>query len=149
MDHLLLFYPFSVRVGNTIKNILGFATNWQAESINDTWKLWWVWASPKKCKRLPPLINWGIWLSQNNEIFQDKSSSQDRVSAHVIFIFSLLLDSKFVHIPRNIIVEEINRSFPYAYFDAASLLGNECGGIYSLSTRKSLLQPLEWIGQRI
>ena len=69
-----------------------------------------------------------MWIARNKSIFQDKLSSSDRVATHVIVIFSLLPPLDSAHDPRNILVEVIDTSSPWAYFNGASLTIGDCGG---------------------
>ena len=94
---------------------------------------WWDNVPDKTLQNLPHLICWGVWIMRNKATFQDIISSPNILAAAQLSIYFSIPNLEKEPVPHIIIAEEIDHSFPWAYFDGASDGNNACGwGIGSL-----------------
>ena len=70
---------------------------------------------------------WGVWISQNQAIFQDKSSSPKVTANKGLDILSYFPQTKDAPSVRIIIVEKVDYTMPWDFLDGASQ-NLACGG---------------------
>ena len=100
---------------------LSLNLRWKGPSCKESWKSQWDNATPKKLKKLTPIICMGIFLARNKEIFQERPKTPDKVGTQVIVANDSIPHDVVNPKTRNIIIEEADHSFPGGYFDGETM----------------------------
>ena len=88
--------------------------------MEEAWK---EWSSPPQTTQLRALLlihMWGIWLARNRVIFLEKATSPEEVAKKGLDILSYFPQTKNNPSPRIIVLEQLNKNIPWAFFDGAS-----------------------------
>eukprot|EP00253_Pinus_taeda_P035163 PITA_35163 len=92
----------------------------QGRNLNEAWDKWWKNYPEGNMWNLPLIICWGVWISRNRSIFQDKESQETTIEIQSIMIYSNIPEPEKNKAPRQNRVEQIQEGIPWAYFDGAS-----------------------------
>lgn len=100
---------------------------WRGQAIKEVWTTWWKTTSPSKARNLPLLFNWEIWITRNHLIFQGITPHWPSISTRILADYSNIPEDEDHAPPRHIILETIDHTQPWAYFDG-STQETGCGG---------------------
>ena len=93
---------------------------WVGDSVSLCLKNWFIRDDTKLIKSLPILVLWFIWLTRNKCYFKDLIPSSLQVAALSLGMLSSFPQHMRVVSIRSIVAEEIDKSYPWGYFDGST-----------------------------
>jgi hypothetical protein len=72
--HMFLLCPFVRKIWEEFLQVLGQMCRWKGNSVEESWKDWLAQPMNRNIKNLPLILNRGVWMARNADIFCDKSS---------------------------------------------------------------------------
>lgn len=93
---------------------------WTGNSINECLRTSYGNMAMKSIKDLPLLVAWGIWLSRNASLFDDKFILPLQCAMHILIILNGIKQLKDEMPSRKIEAEVINKSKSWIYFHGAT-----------------------------
>jgi len=63
--------------------LLGFTIGWQGETVIEAFHHWWSEQNIISFRATPCILAWGIWISRNKSVFQERRVSIDVVAAQI------------------------------------------------------------------
>ena len=118
--HLGVECPFTQCVWMNLEDILKLNNLWYGGIVSDFLKTWRLNMKVKHIKTLPIIVLWNIWKAINLVCFEDISMTPAQVSIISLGLMrSLPQDSLVVNI-KFVGVEDIDKTYPWGYFDGSS-----------------------------
>ena len=81
--HLFLQCRYTQAVWVEVCNLLGFTIGWQGETVIEAFHHWWSEQNIISFRATPCILAWGIWISRNKSVFQERRVSIDVVAAQI------------------------------------------------------------------
>lgn len=116
-NHLFLPCPVTTLFWSRITTSLNIPTVWSGQNVGDASHRWWFGAQTHKARNWPPIICWGIWINRNKTIFMDTSINWDTSCSKLLANYNLISNDPDSKPPWAIILECIDTSYPWGYFD--------------------------------
>ena len=139
--HLFLLCPYIIEVWKECTNIFGIQCHWKGLSILQAWENWRRSVSLETMTSLPLLVIWGVWIARNNLIFSEKCCTLEITTTLASGILTAYAQHIRVKNQRDILEVEIDKSFPWAFFNGAAQ-ENICGGGAILFLREGHLYKI-------
>eukprot|EP00253_Pinus_taeda_P028824 PITA_28824 len=144
---LFFWYILKVnKVWKEVEKIIQAPIVWEGNNRSEVWHKWWHSNQSWKLRNLPPIICWGVWISRNRAIFQDKDSSVEAIVIQSTSIYSNIPESEEERMPRQIKEEQIKEGVPWAYFDGASQNNKARVGLINHITKRHSLKASVGLG---
>ena len=136
--HIAVECPFTQSVWSIIEEHLSIINLWNGDSLSECFKNWCLLSAVNSIKTLPIIVLWFIWKARNRSCFEDCDSSPALVSSYSLGMLKNIPRNLSVISIRSIVVEDIDHSFAWGYFDGSAagdpmLCG--AGGMLYLSDR--------------
>ena len=72
VQRLFFTCPYIIAVWKECSKIYGLPCRWEGINILQTWENWRISNAEDSMKALPLIVIWGVWLAQNQLIFDEK-----------------------------------------------------------------------------
>jgi hypothetical protein len=119
MDHLFVSCSFSKVVWKEMISNYNLQNQWDKPTLLECLESWITYRFVSSYKALPCYVIWGIWLSRNNLIFEDKEAHLGRLSHQIRVSFGEGRKPPKHFVPRNLQEPSIDFTRPWGFFDGA------------------------------
>ena len=117
--HLVLACPYTQCVWRYLEEKLKINNLWSGESVSDCLKTWCLNLEVKHIKFLPIIALWFIWKARNLSCFEDTLMTPFQVATFSLGMLRSFPQDNLVVKIRNIVVENIDKTYPWGYFDGS------------------------------
>ena len=118
--HIAVECPFTQSVWSIIEDHLTLNNLWNGITISDCFKNWCMLSDVILIKPLPIIVLWFVWKARNSSCFEESESSPAQISSYCLSMMKNLPQSIPVVPIRTILVEDIDQSYAWGYFDGSA-----------------------------
>lgn len=129
IDHLFINCPYTIKVSSDMEILIGQKDVWTGNTLLNCFENQYQNRSLHSYRTLPFLVFWGIWLTRNTPIFQNKLIPSIQCTYQIHSIFVHLKRFPKVNIQRSITPLLIDKSHPWGFFDGASQVNSSLYGV--------------------
>eukprot|EP00253_Pinus_taeda_P025512 PITA_25512 len=129
INHLFISCPFTKKIWVEVMRLLKTNAQWGADTMEVSWSKWWHSFPEGNMRNLPLIFVWGVWLSRNKSIFQDKDIPPSVTAINVTAIYNTLPPPQDIVPKPNQNSNIIQEGIPIGYFDGASQNNKAGAGI--------------------
>ena len=118
--HIGVECPFTQTVWLMIEDNLKLNNLWNGDFVTTCFKNWCLNMEVANCKPLAIIVIWFIWKAKNLSYFEDLTLSPAQVSSFSLGMMKNIPQNQSVLSIRNILVEVIDKTYPWGFFDGSA-----------------------------
>eukprot|EP00253_Pinus_taeda_P029408 PITA_29408 len=120
INHLFNACAFARKIWEEVMLLLKIKAQWGPDPLEVSWKKWWQSYPEGNMRNLPLIFAWGVWLTRNKSLFQDKDVPPSITATNITTIYTALPppEDKVPKSKQNTLI--LQEGIPCGYFDGAS-----------------------------